>query len=101
MLKNLITIYVVLFTLVSSSTLANNHQFNLWVSGFKEKAIKSGISKSVVDEFMSKVKFLPKVIEYDRYQPEFYEDTSTYIGKRSNKLKIKQGKILYKNQKKL
>jgi membrane-bound lytic murein transglycosylase B len=24
---------------------------------------------------MSEAKFLPKVIEYDRYQPEFYEDT--------------------------
>ena len=99
MLKNLITIYVVLFTLVSSSTLANNHQFNLWVSGFKEKAIKSGISKSVVDEFMSKVKFLPKVIEYDRYQPEFYEDTFTYIKKRTNKNKIKKGLALYKKEK--
>ena len=99
MLKNLITIYVVLFTLVSSSTLANNHQFNLWVSGFMEKAIKSGISKSVVDEFMSKVKFLPKVIEYDRYQPEFYEDTFTYIKKRTNKNKIKKGLALYKKEK--
>ena len=99
MLKNLITIYVVLFTLVSSSTLANNHQFNLWVSGFKEKAIKSGISKSVVDEFMSKVKFLPKVIEYDRYQPEFYEDTFTYIKKRTNKNKIKKGLALYQKEK--
>ena len=99
MLKNLITIYVVLFTLASSSTLADNHQFNLWVSGFKEKAIKSGISKSVVDEFMSKVKFLPKVIEYDRYQPEFYEDTFTYIKKRTNKNKIKKGLALYQKEK--
>ena len=31
---------------------------------------------------MANVKFLPKVIEYDRYQPEFYEDTKTYISKR-------------------
>ena len=30
---------------------------------------------------MSNAKFLPKVIEYDRYQPEFYEDTFTYIKK--------------------
>ena len=33
---------------------------------------------------MSDAKFLPKVIEYDRYQPEFYEDTFTYIKKRSS-----------------
>ena len=40
---------------------------------------------------MSEAIFLPKVIEYDRYQPEFYEDTFTYIKKRSSKNKIKQG----------
>ena len=32
------------------------------------------------------VKFLP---EYDRYQPEFYEDTFTYIKKRTSKEKQK------------
>ena len=40
---------------------------------------------------MSKAIFLPKVIEYDRYQPEFYEDTFTYIKKRTNNKKIKKG----------
>ena len=46
---------------------------------------------------MSNVKFLPKVIEYDRYQPEFYEDTKTYIGKRASKKKVDQG-IRFYNQ---
>jgi membrane-bound lytic murein transglycosylase B len=45
---------------------------------------------------MSNVVFLPKVIKYDRFQPEFYEDTKTYIDKRSSKQKIKQGTKLYK-----
>ena len=99
MLKNIITIYIVFFTLISSSSLANNQQFNLWVNEFKEKAIKSGISKSVVDEFMFEVRFLHKVIEYDRYQPEFYENTYTYIKKRTNKNKIKKGLALYKKEK--
>ena len=45
------------------------------------------------------VKFLPKVIEYDRYQPEFYEDTFTYIKKRTNFKKVKKGLILYKKEK--
>ena len=44
---------------------------------------------------MSNVKFLPKVLEYDRYQPEFYEDTITYITKRTSKNKIKSGIDLY------
>ena len=40
---------------------------------------------------MSDLKFLPKVIEYDRYQPEFYEDTKTYISKRTSNNKLKNG----------
>ena len=50
---------------------------------------------------MKDARFLPKVIEYDRYQPEFYEDTFTYVKKRSNSLKVKKGIILYKNEKDL
>ena len=46
---------------------------------------------------MDKAIFLPKVIEYDRYQPEFYEDTLTYISKRVNDAKIKKGLDLYNN----
>ena len=44
---------------------------------------------------MKNVKFLPKVIKYDRYQPEFYEDTKTYINKRTSKKKVKAGIKLY------
>ena len=61
--------------------------FNDWLNSFKLLAVNSGISKKVVDDVMSDAKFLPKVIEYDRYQPEFYEDTFTYIKKRSSKKK--------------
>ena len=44
----------------------------------------NNISEATFDIVMAKVKFLPKVIEYDRFQPEFYEDTKTYIGKRTS-----------------
>ena len=69
--------------------------FNSWVISFKDYAIKKGISKKTLDITMSKVKFLPKVIEYDRYQPEFYEDTNTYISKRTSNEKFKKGKNLF------
>ena len=48
---------------------------------------------------MSEAKYLPKFIEYDRYQPEFYEDTFTYIKKRSSNRKIKEGLKLYNKEK--
>ena len=100
MLKNLISInlFIVLIVLPSYS-LANNSDFESWINKFKKEAIISGISKKVVDEVMSEAKFLPKVIEYDRYQPEFYEDTFTYIKKRTNSKKIRKGLALYKKEK--
>ena len=76
-------------------------EFNNWLLEFKARAISSGVSKKVVDDVMDNAIFLPKVIEYDRYQPEFYEDTFTYIKKRSSRKKILEGKRLYKKEKKI
>ena len=87
-------LYLVFFTNVFA-----NQDFNHWLKKFQTTAIESGISKKVVNEIMSNAKFLPKVIEYDRYQPEFYEDTFTYIKKRSSNRKIKAGVKLYNQEK--
>ena len=73
--------------------------FNEWKIKFKSRAVNSGISEKVVNEIMTEAIFLPKVIEYDRFQPEFYEDTFTYIQKRSSKSKVKEGLKIYKKNK--
>ena len=100
MLKKLIIIYFLLIlSFLQVSTFASNSEFNTWVKNFKTRAVNSGVSKIVVDEVMLNAIFLPKVIEYDRFQPEFYEDTFTYIKKRTNKNKIKKGLALYKKEK--
>ncbi len=91
---NSLFVYIIIIT----QSFAND-DFNKWLKDFQIKAIDSGISDKVVYEIMSEAKFLPKVIEYDRYQPEFYEDTFTYIKKRSSSRKIKEGLKLYKKEK--
>ncbi len=78
-----------------------NEDFNSWLKNFKNVAIKKGISKQTVNVILSEAKFLPKVIEYDRYQPEFYEDTFTYIKKRASQDKVKKGLTLYKKEKEI
>jgi membrane-bound lytic murein transglycosylase B len=94
-----IIIFFIFINFFASLNAFANNDFNLWVKDFKTKAVNSGISKNLVEKIMSEVKFIPKVLEYDRYQPEFYEDTFTYIKKRSSKNKIKQGVKLYKKEK--
>ena len=85
--------------LIDSNSFAVNNDFALWKNSFKKRAIQSGVSKEIVEEIMSEAKFLSKVIEYDRFQPEFYEDTFTYINKRSSKKKISSGLKIYKKEK--
>ena len=85
--------------LIVSDSFAVNNDFALWKNSFKKRAIESGVSKEIVEEIMSEAKFLSKVIEYDRFQPEFYEDTFTYINKRSSKKKISSGLKIYKKEK--
>ena len=74
-----------------------SNDFNKWKLNFKEKALANNISEKTFDLVMNDVKFLPKVIEYDRFQPEFYEDTKTYIAKRSSKKKVIMGVDFYIN----
>ena len=88
---------LILFLSFTNSTInANDELFNVWLKDFKIYAMKNDISEATFDLAMSDVVFLPKVIKYDRFQPEFYEDTKTYISKRSSSVKVKQGKKLFK-----
>ena len=93
---NFFLIFFFLIIQLISNVEAND--FKNWVNDFKKRAIQEGISKQTVNTIMDKAIFLPKVIEYDRYQPEFYEDTATYINKRVTKTKINDGITFYKKK---
>lgn len=94
----LIKIILILIIFSIPNTFAENiDEFNQWKLKFKRIALANKISETTIDTAISNVKFLPKVIEYDRYQPEFYEDTKTYIEKRTSKQKLDKGVIFYQN----
>ncbi len=96
-----ISVFIIILIIFNPATLHSSQDFNLWLNNFKKIAIKKGISRNTVEIVMNDAKFLPKVIEYDRYQPEFYEDTFTYISKRTSQDKVKKGLFLYKKEKDL
>ena len=77
----------------------NDADFEQWKKEFKIYALANGVSEETYLKTIPNVKFLPKVIEYDRFQPEFYEDTKTYISKRTSEAKVKKGLEFYKNNK--
>ncbi len=77
------------------------NDFNEWKLRFKKQALKNDISENTFNTVMANVRYLPKVIKYDRFQPEFYEDTKTYISKRTSEQKRGKGINFYENNKNL
>ncbi len=86
---------ILLFLLLNQISHVEADDFNKWIEEFKKRALDQNISSKTVNKIMDNAIFLPKVIEYDRYQPEFYEDTLTYVSKRVNDNKIKKGLDIY------
>ena len=89
-----IKLIIITLVFIINSTILIADDFNDWKIKFKKRAINEGVSKSTVDSLIDNTKFLSDVIKYDRYQPEFYEDTKTYISKRTSSKKVKLGKII-------
>ncbi len=95
---NIIKFFLLVYLIFFQSIVNADDNFDKWLISFKKKAETDGISIVTINKVMDKAIFLPKVIKYDRYQPEFYEDTKTYINKRVTKSKLKKGISLYKKK---
>ena len=101
--KNLkiLTFFLLLLFSLQTNSFSNAHvpEFNNWLINFKKTAVEKGISNETVNMAFKNVKFLDQVIKYDRQQPEFFEDTITYIKKRATPSRVKNAlKLLKKNE---
>ena len=45
--------------------------FNSWLVSFKQEAHSQGVSKKTLNNAFVGIKFIPRVVELDRKQPEF------------------------------
>jgi membrane-bound lytic murein transglycosylase B len=98
MIKKLLLIFLLTYPQFSYSNVETD--FNIWLNKFKIRALKKGISEETINSSFKNAKYLEQVIKYDRYQPEFFEDTKTYINKRATLSRMLKAKVLLiKNQK--
>ncbi|MDC0074675.1 lytic murein transglycosylase [Alphaproteobacteria bacterium] len=77
----------------------NESLWNNWVEEFRIEAIEKGISKNTLDLSLNDVRFIPRVIELDRRQPEFTMSFGEYIGRVVPKSRIIKGKKLLEDNK--
>ena len=93
-ITSLILLKVLIFNSVFAATSEAN--FDTWLTSYKKTALKKGISQKTIDITLKNVKFLEKVIKFDRKQPEFFEDTITYVSKRATISRVKKARELLK-----
>ena len=99
MIKKILLIFLLTYPQFSYSNVKID--FNVWLNEFKIRALKEGISEETINSSFKNAKYLEKVIKYDRYQPEFFENTKTYINKRATHSRMLKAKALLIKNKKL
>ena len=82
---------ILLFVIITNNLLANTEEFSIWLDNFKIRAEKSSISRTTIDETLSRVELIPRIIELDRNQPEFTLTLSQYLRNVVSKKRIKKG----------
>ena len=98
-LKHIILLNIFIVFILSFSQVKADEGFYSWLASYKKFALSQGVSKNTIDIFFSDVEFLSQVIKYDRKQPEFYEDTLTYVSKRANSIRQKKARALLSKDK--
>ena len=100
--KILIIIIISELLILSTSFSAKQPKnFNEWLISFEALALQKGISENTIKIVFKDVKFMDQVIKYDRKQPEFFEDTITYVSKRASISRAYKAKKLLEDNKKL
>ena len=100
--KILIIIIISELLILSTSFSAKQPKnFNEWLISFEALALQKGISENTIKIVFKDVKFIDQVIKYDRKQPEFFEDTITYVSKRASISRAYKAKKLLEDNKKL
>ncbi len=93
----LIVLFIAL--IINNHAAANSTQHDLsnfasCISGMHEKARVHGISEATIAQVLGKAKFIPRVIDLDRRQPEFTQLFTDYLKNRVSEQRIRRGKAL-------
>jgi len=88
--------------LISTQSFAGDQaSYDVWVSQFKQKARAQGVSENTLNAAFQGTKFLPRVIELDRKQPESKMTFNQYKDRIVSQQRINQGRHEFKKHRAL
>jgi membrane-bound lytic murein transglycosylase B len=75
-----------------SSIAQKKKSFEAWLADFKIEAASKGISQATLQSALSKVQYLPKVIELQKNQPEFKFTVEEYLIRVASEARANRGR---------
>ena len=75
-----------------SSPAQKKKNFEAWLADFKSEAAAKGISQATLQSALSKVQYLPKVIELQKNQPEFKFTVEEYLIRVASEARVLRGR---------
>ncbi|MDZ4245783.1 MAG: lytic murein transglycosylase, partial [Dehalococcoidia bacterium] len=75
--------------------------FPVWVEQLRAEALQEGISAGLLDEALHNLTPDPRVIRFDRSQPEFVQTFDEYLKARLTEARINEGKRLLRRHRDL
>ena len=93
-------IFIIFIFLLPTSSFAKAN-FNEIVQQVSKEAEQKGISSKVIYEFKNKTKFIKRVVELDKSQPEFKLTLDQYLTRVVTETRIKKANKKYKENKNL
>ena len=80
---------------------AAQETFDEFLAGLRVDARRQGVSEAMLDKALAGLQPNPKIIEFDRRQPEFTQTFWSYVDKRVTKGRVKRGRALLSKHRRL
>ena len=68
--------------------------FNACLTGLQQQAVAAGVDESVAEDALLDLKPQPRVLEFDRRQPEFAQTFAAYLNARASRQHVDKGRRL-------
>ncbi len=94
MIKYIFTLLLLVFLISPEAKASQN--WDSWLNGVKAEARQKGVSENIINQALSGIKPIPRVIELDRKQPEGTMTFAQYRKRVISDARIRKGRILLK-----
>ncbi len=90
--------FVAALSLVSNAlwaqqaTVSTSSEFSVCLSRLQQQALDAGVTSHTTEHILGQVKPLPRILKYDRNQPEFVQTFVDYFAKRVTDWRINKGR---------